>query len=97
MSDVIDGVLPALDEKARLAGLSKTVKFDIKGEGAIILSQDGARRSDDDHVDLTVRTSAKTFLGLMEGSVNPTTAFMMGKIKIDGDMGLAMKLGQILG
>ena len=34
---------------------------------------------------------------MLDGDVNPTTAFMSGRLKVDGDMGLAMKLGSILG
>ncbi len=40
---------------------------------------------------------AETFQGIMDGDVNPTSAFMGGRLKVDGDMGLAMKLGNLLG
>jgi putative sterol carrier protein len=40
--------------------------------------------------------STDTFRGILEGDVNPTMAFMSGRLKIDGDMGLAMKLGTLL-
>ena len=46
---------------------------------------------------LTVTADAETFQGIMDGSLDSTSAFMTGKITIDGDMGLAMKLGSILG
>ena len=39
---------------------------------------------------------ADTFQGMLSGDVNPTSAFMTGGLKIDGDMGTAMKLGAIL-
>jgi len=39
---------------------------------------------------------AETFQGIFAGSVNPTAAFMMGKLTVDGDMGLAMQLGAVL-
>ena len=39
----------------------------------------------------------ETFHEMFEGELDPTAAFMTGKIKIDGDMGVAMKLGQLLG
>jgi len=38
----------------------------------------------------------ETFQGMMDGSVNPTAAFMQGKLAVDGDMGLAMQLGAVL-
>jgi putative sterol carrier protein len=34
---------------------------------------------------------------MMQRKLDPTTAFMTGKIKIDGDMGIAMKLGRVFG
>jgi len=39
---------------------------------------------------------AETFQGMLTGDVNPTSAFMTGGLKVDGDMGAAMKLGAIL-
>ena len=37
------------------------------------------------------------FNALLDGSLNPMMAFMSGKFNIEGDMGVAMKLGQIVG
>ena len=34
---------------------------------------------------------------MLDGDLDPTAAFMSGRLKVDGDMGLAMKLGSILG
>lgn len=45
----------------------------------------------------TVTISAADFVNLAAGKLNPTTAFMTGKLKIAGDMSLAMKLATILG
>jgi putative sterol carrier protein len=44
----------------------------------------------------TVNASDVDFLAMMGGKLNPQLAFMSGKLKIQGDMGLAMKLQQIL-
>jgi putative sterol carrier protein len=44
----------------------------------------------------TVAMSDADFLGVVNGKVNPQMAFMTGKLKIQGDMALAMKLQQIL-
>ncbi len=40
--------------------------------------------------------SAADFDDLMHGRIQPTSAFMQGKMRVDGDMGLAMKLGQLV-
>ncbi len=39
---------------------------------------------------------AETFQAIFEGDMNPTSAFMTGKLKVDGDMGMAMKLASVL-
>ena len=44
-----------------------------------------------------IRMSMADFLALAAGDLNPQMAFMLGKLKIEGDMGLAMKLGGLLG
>ena len=96
MSDMIVAAVEALDAKAKASGLSETVKFNIDGEGAVVIDGSGARASDEE-ADLTVTADSETFQGILDGSLDSTSAFMMGKITIDGDMGLAMKLGSILG
>src|SRR3989338_2185983 len=45
----------------------------------------------------TVEMSAADFGQMMAGTLNAQMAFMSGKLKIKGDMGLAMKLGQVMG
>jgi putative sterol carrier protein len=44
----------------------------------------------------TVNCTDADFLNIVNGKLNPQMAFMSGKLKIQGDMGLAMKLQQIL-
>jgi len=45
----------------------------------------------------TVACTDADFLAIVNGKLNPQMAFMMGKLKIQGDMGLALKLAQLLG
>jgi len=52
---------------------------------------------DDNEADCTISTSMDTLLGLQSGDVNPMMAVMSGKIKIKGDMSLAMKLQSLVG
>ncbi|SMO55783.1 SCP2 sterol-binding domain-containing protein [Paracoccus laeviglucosivorans] len=94
MSKVVDAAVAALDPKAK--GFDGTAKFVIEGEGAVYIDVNGARAADDE-ADVTLTASRETFEGLLSGDVNPTTAFMTGKLKVDGSMGTAMKLGSILG
>jgi putative sterol carrier protein len=96
MSDVIEGAVSALNEKMGGDGFSATAKFVIEGEGAVIIDGDGARAGDDP-ADVTMTADVDTFQAIMEGELNPTAAFMSGKLTVDGDMGLAMQLGSVLG
>ncbi|MCC5992283.1 MAG: SCP2 sterol-binding domain-containing protein [Rhodobacteraceae bacterium] len=94
MSDILSHAIAALAEKLG-DGFDGSAKFHIEGEGSIIVDSDGVREGDDD-TDVTMTASAETFQGIIEGDVNPTMAFMSGKLKIDGNMGAAMKLGAAL-
>jgi putative sterol carrier protein len=95
MSDVITKAVDALNAKMDGGGFDGTAKFDIEDEGAIIIDADGARASDD-AADVTLSANAETFQAILEGEQNPTAAFMTGKLSVDGDMGLAMKLAGVL-
>ena len=45
--------------------------------------------------DCTIRASEETLVKIASGEANPTTAYMTGKLKIDGDMGAALKLQKL--
>ncbi|SES15455.1 SCP-2 sterol transfer family protein [Tranquillimonas rosea] len=94
MSDVIDHAVTALNEKTG-GSFDGSAKFVIEDEGTVMLDQDGARAGDED-AEVTMTADADTFRDMLDGALNPTTAFMTGKLKIDGDMGQAMKLGTAL-
>lgn len=96
MSDVITAAVEALNEKLGDEGFDGTAKFVISDEGSIIMDADGARAADDE-ADVTMTADADVFKAIIEGEQNPTAAFMTGKLAIDGDMGVAMKLAGVLG
>lgn len=94
MSDILTAAVAALSEKIT-GGFDGTAKFVIEGEGSIIIDDSGARAGDDD-ADVTLTADADTFQDILSGALNPTSAFMTGKLSVDGDMGKAMALGAIL-
>lgn len=93
MSDIVNAAVEKLNEK--IGSFSSTAKFVIENEGSIMIDDNGVREGDDE-ADVTLTASRETFEGILDGSVNPTTAFMSGKLQLDGDMSVAMQLGQTL-
>ncbi len=93
MSKVVDAAVEALSKKVQ--NFDSTAKFVITDEGAIIIDAAGVRAGDEE-ADVTLTASRETFEGILDGSVNPTMAFMTGKLKVEGAMGVAMKLGSLL-
>jgi len=94
MSEVITAAVAALNEKLT-DGFEGTAKFVIEDEGAIMMDEGGARPGDDD-AEVTLTADTDTFRSILDGDLNPTAAFMSGRLKIDGDMGAAMRLGSAL-
>lgn len=94
MSDVLNAAVTALNEKLT-SGFDSSVKFEIDGEGSVRVDENGASIDDSD-ADCTLKADVDTFQGIMSGDTNPTAAFMTGKLKVEGEMGVAMKLGALL-
>ncbi len=75
--------------------LDNSLKFDCGDDGVITLS-DGQATLADLPADCTIRISQSNLEKLMQGKLNPMTAFATGKIKVSGDAAVAMKLSQLL-
>ena len=95
MSDVIEKAVTALNEKLGGDVFEGSAKFVIEDEGAIVVDADGARAADDE-ADVTMSADTDTFRAILEGELNPTAAYMSGRLTLDGDMGAAMRLGAVL-
>ena len=75
--------------------VGKTVTVDLKGEG--FLHIDGATVTNDNApADCTIIVSTDDLAAMTRGELDPTSAFMTGKLKITGDMSVAMALQPIL-
>ena len=96
MSEVVSAAAAALSEKIGDSGFDGSVKFELTGEGVIRIV-DGTVTTEDGDADCTIAADPETFKDMFDGELDPTAAYMTGKIRIDGDMGVAMKLGQLLG
>lgn len=81
------------------SGLGATLKFDCGADGVIVLdgrSVPNRVHNDDVDADCTVAISHDNLVALLTGALEPTTAFMMGKFKVSGDMSVAMKLQRLV-
>ena len=95
MSDVVAQAVAAMNEKLAGSGIDGTAQFNIEGEGSMVVDGDGAREGTAD-ADVTFNADADTYREIFDGELNPTSAFMSGRLTIDGDMGMAMKLAASL-
>ena len=92
--------LDALAEavRGRAAGgpaLDARVKFDLGTDGFIVLDGTGpapAVSIGDAPADVTLTMKAETLRRMVDGSLSPTMAYMTGKLKVEGKMGVALKL-----
>jgi len=84
---------------AAAPGLKARFKFDFDDEGTIFVdtTQDPPTVANtDEEADVTLVTALSTFEKILDGAQDPNIAFMMGKLKVKGSMGLARKLNGIL-
>lgn len=92
----IQEIADKLKPQVASAGFDRSVKFDTGSDGVIVI--DGATISTTDApTDCTIKLSLDDLESLIAGDLNPTMAFMTGKIKVEGDMTVAMQLSSLIG
>ncbi|MCA8901737.1 MAG: SCP2 sterol-binding domain-containing protein [Hyphomonas sp.] len=76
---------------------NKKVKFDFGDVGKLLIDGVGgtADNSDGD-ADATISVAWDDFLKISQGALDPTMAFMQGKLKVAGDMSVAMQLQNLM-
>jgi len=94
MSKVIEGAVEALGKRLG-DGFDGSACFRITGEGSIIVDGSGVRAAEEP-TDVTLIADRDTFEAILTGDLDPTAAFMPGRLKIEGDIGTAMRLGSSL-
>ena len=85
-------------DPTKLAGVTASYRFDVEGAGSWrvdVADGRGTVTETADDGDCVIRMKEETFAKLLRGEQNPMTGFMTGKIKVDGDMGLALKLREL--
>lgn len=94
MSVTLEKAIAMLEAKIG-AAFDGRAKFVLTGAGVILLDPQGIR-AEDGEADVTLTAEVETFRAILEGETNPTVAYMQGRLKVDGNMGLAMALGNKL-
>lgn len=83
------------------SGLDSILKFDCGDDGVIVLDGKSSPNavSNDAKVeaDCTVGVALADLQQMIAGELDPMAAFSLGKLRIEGDMGVAMKLGSLMG
>ncbi|MCC6802741.1 MAG: SCP2 sterol-binding domain-containing protein [Anaerolineae bacterium] len=100
-SEEVAGVFPVMVQRfdpSKAANVNATIQFDLSGDNGgqyWLRIGDGKAETGTGQAEsprMTLKASADDFINMMRGALNPMQAFMTGKIKIQGDTNLAMKL-----
>src|SRR5215207_9401673 len=90
--------LPSQVDPAKSAGMTNSYVFDVEGagqwkvdvrDGAVSVTEGGGDG------DVTLSMTEENFEKMVGRDLNPTTAYMSGKLKVKGDMSAAMKLQKL--
>jgi len=86
-------------DPSKLSGMDAVYQFQV-GEGSYCVSMKEGKASvasgEAPDPNCTVTMAENDFLEMLSGKLNSQMAFMTGKLKVAGDMGLALKLGSFL-
>jgi putative sterol carrier protein len=98
----LDEITAAMSERVAAKGgiKGKAVKFDFGPDGCVRIDATGDPAvvdNADTTADCTIKISKSDFVDMSTGKLDSMSAFMTGKLKVEGDMGIAMQLGSILG
>lgn len=103
MDDVIDMIDAALKtDPSATKGKEGIYQFNLDGDDGgtyqMIIDDDGPRaiKGEEKDPQCTLSLNGDNFKDMVAGTLNPTAAFMSGKLKIKGNMGLALKLQTVL-
>jgi putative sterol carrier protein len=91
-------MMPSRFNKEASKGLSVVYQFDLAGDGGgkwhVIIANEQCQVKEGVHAspNITISMSAQDYLDLVNGKLNGQVAFMTGKLRIAGDMGLALRM-----
>jgi putative sterol carrier protein len=100
VQDVLDHISHV--DRAKIEGIDAVILFDLSGEGGgkwTATLADGEAKVEEGETaspNMTLSMDAQDLVAMATGDLNAMAAFMQGKIKVSGDMSLAMRLQSIL-
>ena len=92
----LDAIAADISKTLETKSFAGTLKFDC-GEAGVIVLADGTASTADRDTDCTLKISEDNLVKLLTGKLNPMTGVMMGKLKVSGDLTVAMGLAKLLG
>ncbi len=92
----LDSIAADIRQVLETKRFSGSLKFDCGDAGVIVLA-DGTATTEDRPTDCTLTISEGNLVKLLNGKLNPMTGVMLGKLKVSGDLGVAMGLAKLLG
>jgi putative sterol carrier protein len=81
------------------SGLAATLKFDMGADGVIVIdgkSTPNTVSNDNIDTECTVGITMDNLQAMLDGNLDPATGFMAGKLKVSGDMSVAMRLQRVI-
>jgi len=101
VKEILD-LMPSQINAEATKGLNAVIQFNLTGQGGgsyylefkdgVCTTGEGARPE----AKMTMTINAADYIDLIAGKLNGQMAFMSGKLKIAGDMGLAMKMQSLI-
>lgn len=97
VAQIFERMTERMDPK-KLEGMNATIQFDLSGDTGglywLRLADNTATTGTGaiEGAKMTLKATAEDFFNMMNGGINPMQAFMTGKVKIQGDTSLALKL-----
>jgi putative sterol carrier protein len=85
-------------DESKTAGMTATYLFEVDGAGTWTVDVNDGKLTvteGGNEADATIAVSEENFEKMIGGELNPTTAYMTGKLKVKGDMSAAMKLQKL--
>ena len=89
--------MPDHFQSEKAGDFDATIQFDLSGEDGglwYVTIADGNAAVEEGRADdpkATIRMAADDYVAMMTGDLNPMNAFMMGKVKVEGDLNSVMK------